>query len=87
MVEFSFVLPAFSDSPHGMQDGGVIAATEKFSNFGQGLLSQFFGQIHGDLSCERNVRGAPLGIHISDFELVIVSNCFLDVFDRDRRSI
>ena len=66
-----------------MQDSGVVTATEQFSDFRQTFLRQFFGQVHGDLPRPGNRGGTFFGIHVSDFDFVIVSHSFLDVFYRN----
>ena len=60
-----------------MQHGSVVATAEELAYFRQALLGELFGQIHGNLSWPSDARGALLGVHVGDLDLVEVSHRFL----------
>ena len=66
-----------------MQNRGVVSATKQLTDFRQAFLGQFFGQVHGNLARSCNRRRTLFGIHVSDFDFVIISHGFLNVFDRN----
>ena len=48
------------------------------------MLGQFLREVHSDLSGQCNVGGATLRMHVCDFDLVVVSNRFLNIFNGDQ---
>lgn len=82
LIELGELLTFAPDFADGMQDGCVVTTAEQFSDLGQAFLGQFFGQVHRNLTGPGNRGGPFLGIHVSHFDLVIVGDGFLDIFNR-----
>ena len=81
LVEFTDSLTFSGNFPHRMQHRGVVAPAKQLTDFRQAFLREFFGQVHGNLTGTGNRGRAFLGIHVGDFDFVIVRHGFLDIFN------
>ena len=83
LIEIAQSLSFSRNLSNCVQNRGVVAPAKQFTNLWQAFLGQFFGQIHGNLarSCDRG--GTLLGVHVRDFDFVIVCHGFLNVFNRN----
>ena len=83
LVQLGQLLPLAANFAHGMQNGGVIAPAEQFSDFRKAFLCQLFGQVHRNLTGPGNAGRPLLGVHVCDLDFVIVRHGFLDIFHRN----
>ena len=83
LVEFGQLLALAANLANRVQYSCVVTATEKLSYFRKTFLRQFFCQVHGYLAWSRDTCRPLLGVHVGDFDFVIVGNGFLNVLDGD----
>lgn len=83
---FFFVLDFFADEAMGMENGSVVAASERFADFAEGAFGEFSGEIHGNLAWESDICGAPFAGHIGDADIEVFGDASLDLFDGDGAS-
>ncbi len=61
----------------------MVAPAKGLAYVWQTEMGQFLCQGHCDLARARDITAAFLGIHLRDFDLVIISDGLLDIIDRD----
>ena len=66
-----------------MKNSCVIFATNVCSDTCQGRFRHFFGEVHRDLTCLNNLALARFGFKHFNWEVKVVANHFLNVFDGD----
>ena len=76
-------LDGFVDLSAGVHDGRVVFPAEFASDFREGGVREFPGQIHGDLSGHDQVAGPPFGFQVGDFFPGPAGDGFLDVRHSD----
>ena len=67
----------------GVEDGGVVP-TEGDADLRQRMLGQLAAEIHRDLSRVCDGLRAPLAGHVSEADIVVISNHALDGLDCHR---
>ena len=68
----------FFDPVASVHHGGVVAAPELFADAGQGRVGEFSGQVHGNLSGERDALGPALGAHFFNAQPEVFGRGALD---------
>ena len=67
----------------GVENGRVILAAEGAADFGEGGVRELAGEVHRDLTRERDGLGAALGAHVGELDAEEVGGLPLDVLDGD----
>ena len=60
----------------------MVPATKCVTNFRKAVFGQFLAQRHGYLPGAGDGPGAPAGQEVGNTQLIILSHCFLNVFNR-----
>ncbi len=81
LSNISIAISKFSNFPARVQDGCMIPATTRFTNFRQRMVGQFLGQTHRHLPWSGDASVTPFGENIRNFNVVVLGNRSLDVFD------
>ena len=76
-------VPKLRDLPAGMEHRSVVTTAEIAADFGKRKLCEFLGQRHRDLARSGDRARSLFRVHVGDSNLVVVSNGFLDVLDRN----
>ena len=84
VIELGVALAFLSDLSHGVHDGRVVSAAEVGADFGEAVLGQLLGEVHGNLARPGDVGGAALRMHFRDLDVVVVGDGLLDALDRDQ---
>ncbi|MNE70798.1 hypothetical protein D3C80_1666200 [compost metagenome] len=66
-----------------MNDGGMVAPSEGFSNLGQRVVRQLAGQIHSDLPRKSDSFGAFARFEILHAQIVVFPDLLLNISDGD----
>src|SRR5688572_6878328 len=77
-------LHAVLHQPAGMEHGTVIAAAKSLANLIERTARQLPREIHRHLARKSNVFRTSLPRHISETDVKMLGNLFLDRIDRDR---
>src|SRR5688500_17275913 len=72
------------DDTAGMQHGRVIAATESIADLREAVAGQLLGKRHRYLPWPRNRAAATLRKQISDTNLEVLGDSFLNILNRDQ---
>jgi len=83
MAHFRQGLPKLRDLAAGVENCCVVATAEIAADFGKRKLGEFLGQRHRDLARPGDRTRPLFRVHVGDSNLVVVSNSFLNVLDRD----
>jgi hypothetical protein len=70
----------------GVQNGSVIAAAEGLANRVQRAFGHLPGQKHRDLPGERNILGPASARHVSQPDIIMFGDFFLNHIDTDREA-
>jgi hypothetical protein len=78
LVETIIPLHFGGDGLAGVEDGPVIATSERFSDLLEAFSCHLSAQIHGHHAWKSDMRGTPLAGHIRDAKVVTFGNTALD---------
>ena len=67
----------------GVDDGGVVLASEGLADLGEGGVGEGLDEVHRDLSRDGDGLGVVPGLEVRELDVVVVGDVLLDHLDRD----